>query len=94
MVASVGTESGYVPYTAYSTTKEFLAKNKELLQSFTKAIEKGQKYVEEHTAAEVAKVIAPQFKETDEKTIEKSLIVTHNRTAIRPIPILRKTALP
>lgn len=71
VVASVGTESGYVPYTAYSTTKKFLAKNKELLQSFTKAIEKGQKYVEEHTAAEVAKVIAPQFKETDEKTIEK-----------------------
>ena len=71
VVASVGTESGYVPYTAYSTTKEFLAKNKELLQSFTKAIEKGQKYVEEHTAAEVAEVIAPQFKETDEKTIEK-----------------------
>lgn len=71
VVASVGTESGYVPYTAYSTTKEYLKKNKELLQSFTKAIEKGQKYVEEHTAAEVAEVIAPQFKETDEKTIEK-----------------------
>ena len=75
VVASVGTESGYVPYTAYSTTKEFLAKNKELLQSFTKAIEKGQKYVEEHTAAEVAEVIAPQFKETDEKTIEKPPVI-------------------
>lgn len=71
VVASVGTESGYVPYTAYSTTKTFLKENKELLQSFINAIEKGQKYVEEHTAAEVAEVIAPQFKETDEKTIEK-----------------------
>ena len=71
VVASVGTESGYVPYTAYSTTKTFLSKNKELLQSFINAIEKGQKYVEEHTAAEVAEIIAPQFKETDEKTIAK-----------------------
>ena len=71
VVASVGTESGYVPYTAYSTTKTFLTKNKELLQSFINAIEKGQKYVEEHTAAEVAEIIAPQFKETDEETIAK-----------------------
>ena len=71
VVASVGTESGYVPYTAYSTTKEFLSKNKELLQSFIDAIEKGQNYVKEHSAAEVAEVIAPQFKETDVKTIEK-----------------------
>ncbi len=71
VVASVGMESGYVPYTAYSTTKSFLAENKEVLRAFTRAIEKGQKYVEEHTAREVAQVIAPQFTDTEEKTIEK-----------------------
>ena len=35
------------------------------------AIEKGQQYVNTHTPKEVAKVIAPQFKDTDRKTIEK-----------------------
>ncbi|MCD8018137.1 MAG: ABC transporter substrate-binding protein [Clostridiales bacterium] len=71
VVASVGMESGYVPYTAYSVKKSFLEENRALLQAFTNAIEKGQKYVEEHTAAEVAKVIAPQFTDTDVETIEK-----------------------
>ena len=71
VVASVGTESDYVPYTAYCAKKSYLDSHKELLTAFTRAIEKGQKYVKEHTPAEIAKIIAPQFKDTDEKTIEK-----------------------
>lgn len=71
VVASVGTESGYVPYTAYSTTKSYLETHKDLLFAFTKAIEKGQKYVAEHTSEEIAKVIAPQFTDTDVETITK-----------------------
>ena len=71
VVASVGKESGYVPYTAYSVKKSYLESHKELLEAFTRAIEKGQQYVNTHTPKEVAKVIAPQFKDTDRKTIEK-----------------------
>lgn len=71
VVASVGEESGYVPYTAYSTTKSYMENHKELLEAFTRAIEKGQRYVNTHTPAQIAKVIAPQFKDTDKKTIEK-----------------------
>ena len=71
VVASVGKESGYVPYTAYSVKKSYLKSHKELLEAFTRAIEKGQQYVNTHTPKEVAKVIAPQFKDTDRKTIEK-----------------------
>lgn len=70
VVASVGTESGYVPYTAYSVTKSYLESHKDILTAFTKAIEKGQKYVAEHTAEEVADVIAPQFTDTDKETIQ------------------------
>lgn len=71
VVASVGKESGYVPYTAYSVKKSYLESHKELLEAFTRAIEKGQQYVNTHTPKEVAKVIAPQFKDIDRKTIEK-----------------------
>ncbi|MBQ9156643.1 MAG: ABC transporter substrate-binding protein [Eubacterium sp.] len=73
VVASVGTESGYVPYTAYSCRQSYLSEHKELLQAFTRAIEKGQQFVKDHTAAEIAKVIAPQFPDTDITTIEKIL---------------------
>ena len=69
VVASVGKESGYVPYTAYSVKKSYLESHKELLEAFTRAIEKGQQYVNTHTPEEIAASIQPQFSETDTATI-------------------------
>lgn len=63
-MASLGTESGYVPYTAYCARKSYMEKNPELIQKFTNAIQKGMDYVNSHSAEEIAKTIAPQFKET------------------------------
>jgi NitT/TauT family transport system substrate-binding protein len=71
VVASLGVESGYVPYTAYCAKKSFLEAEPEVVQSFTNAIQKGLNYVNSHTAAEIAAVIAPQFAETDVSDIEK-----------------------
>lgn len=65
VVASLGTESGYVPYTAYSAKKSFLEKNPHIIQSFTNAIQKGLNYVNSHSAEEIAQVIHPQFPDTD-----------------------------
>lgn len=67
ILASVGEAGGEVPYTAYFAAPDC---DKELLQKFTNAIYKGQKYVQEHTAAEIAKSIAPSFEETDIAVIE------------------------
>lgn len=64
VVASLGTESGYVPYTAYSARKSFIEANPQLIQQFTNAIQKGIDYVNSHTAQEIAQTIQPQFKET------------------------------
>ena len=69
VVASLGTDSGYVPYTAYSAKKSYLDKHPEIIQSFTKALQKGMDFVQIHTPEEIASVIAPQFPETDLKTI-------------------------
>ncbi len=65
VVASLGIDSGYVPYTAYSAKQSFLKEHPELVQGFTNALQKGMDYVQNHTPEEIAKVIAPQFKETD-----------------------------
>lgn len=69
MVASLGTDSGYVPYTAYSAKKSFMEKNPETVQKFTNAIQKGLDYVNSHSAEEIAKTIQPQFKETPVENI-------------------------
>ena len=65
VVASLGEDSGYVPYTSFSAKKSYLEKNRDTVQAFTNALQKGMDYVQSHTPAEIAKVIAPQFQETD-----------------------------
>lgn len=69
VVASLGEASGYVPYTAFCAKKSFIEENPELIQAFTNALQKGMDYVNSHTPEEIAKVIKPQFKETDLDTI-------------------------
>lgn len=69
VVASLGTDSGYVPYTAYCANKSFIEKHPDVIQGFTNAIQKGLDYVNSHTSSEIAEVIAPQFPETDLDTI-------------------------
>ena len=69
VVASLGTDSGYVPYTAYSAKQSYIKENPEVIQKFTNAIQKGMDYVNSHSAEEIAKVIQPQFKETELENI-------------------------
>ena len=69
VVSSVGVESGYVPYTAFSAKKSYLDKNKDLIQSFTNALQKGMDYTVSHSSEEIAKTIQPQFSETDLDTL-------------------------
>lgn len=68
-MASLGEDSGYVPYTAFSAKKSYIENNPEVIQAFTNALQKGMDYVQTHTSAEIAEVIAPQFAETDIDTI-------------------------
>ena len=69
VVASLGVDSGYVPYTSYSAKSSFMEKNPEMIQKITNALQKGMDYVQNHTSEEIAKVIAPQFAETDLQTL-------------------------
>lgn len=69
VVASLGEDSGYVPYTSFSAKKSYLEQNKDTVQAFTDALQKGMDYVQSHTPEEIAKAISPQFPETDMETL-------------------------
>lgn len=71
VVASLGEDSGYVPYTAYCAKQSFLTEHPDIVQGFTNALQKGMDYVNSHTPEEIAKVIQPQFAETDIDTLTK-----------------------
>ena len=71
VVASLGVDSGYVPYTAYCAKQSYLNRHPEIIQSFTNAIQKGLAYVNSHSADEIAETIQPQFPETDRAAIAR-----------------------
>lgn len=74
VVGSIGLLSGEVPYTAFNAKKSYIKDNEELIKSFTKAIDKGLKFVNDNNAEEIAKSIINQFPDTslqDATTIVK-----------------------
>ena len=69
VIASLGVDSGYVPYTAFSAKESYLTEHPEVIQAFTNALQKGMDYVASHTPEEIAEAIQPQFEENDLETI-------------------------
>ena len=69
VVASLGVDSGYVPYTSYSAKTSYMKKNPDIMQKFTNALQKGMDYVQSHTPEKIAEVIKPQFPETELDTV-------------------------
>ncbi len=69
VVASIGKEGGYIPYTCYSSTKKYIEKNPDIIQKFTNALYKGMVWVQEHSSEEVAEAVLPQFPDTDKEVL-------------------------
>lgn len=93
VVSSLGVESGMVPYTAFSAKKSYIEKNPEIIQSFTNAIQKGLNYVANHTPEEIAKVIQPQFTETDSDTLVKIVTRYYDQKTWKDNLIFQKDSL-
>ena len=64
ILASIGQESGEIPYTAYFASQAYMKDHADIVQRFTNAIARAQKWIAEHDAAETAEIIAPQFPDT------------------------------
>lgn len=73
IVAAVGDEAGEIPYTAYFAKKSYIEDNADLIQRFTNAIYKGQQWVMEHSAREVAEVVQDSFADTDLDLLESAV---------------------
>lgn len=69
MVASLGVDSGYVPYTAFSAKDSYMKEHPEVIKGFVAALRKGMDDVYSHTPEEIADMISPQFPDTDKETM-------------------------
>ena len=90
VVASVGEASGEIPYTAYFAKKSYIKNNSELIQKFTNAIYKGQKWVEEHSMKEVAEVIKDFFPDTDVELLASVLQSYKDIDAWKTAPVMKE----
>ncbi|MBS4200094.1 ABC transporter substrate-binding protein [Bacillus sp. FJAT-49732] len=70
IVASFGEESGEVPYTSFMAKESYIAKNEEIVEKFVRALYKAQKWVDENSAKDIAKVVQPFFEDSDLATLE------------------------
>ena len=64
VVAYIGELGGEVPYTAYNARCSYIMENKEIIEKFTKAVNKGLEYVYSHTSEEVAQIVSKYFPDT------------------------------
>ncbi|MBR1676770.1 MAG: ABC transporter substrate-binding protein [Clostridia bacterium] len=73
IVASVGKESGEIPYTAFTALKSYLDKNGETVEKFIKAMYKAIKYLNETDETTVAESLLKQFPDTSLNSISTAL---------------------
>ena len=71
ILASVGEASGEIPYTCYYADKKYIEENKDIIESFVRALYKGQKWVKEHSARDTAEAIKDFFPDSDIELLEK-----------------------
>ena len=92
VVASVGESAGEVPYTAYCAKKSYIENNEDIIQGFTNAIYKGEQWVKNHSAREVAEAIQDFFPDTTIESLETSVEKYKEIDAWKENPILKEEA--
>lgn len=71
VVASVGELGGTVPYTAYHAKKSYIEENPDVIESFTKAIQKGLDFVHNNNSEKIADAIIDYFPDTSRNDLVK-----------------------
>lgn len=93
VLLSVGSVSGEIPYTAYMAKISYIKDNEDTIQAFTKAVYKGQQYIKEHTAEEIAEVIKGQFPDTDTDSLAVSIQRYKDADVWNDTPVMKQEAL-
>lgn len=93
ILTSIGQESGEIPYTAYFASQSYIKDHSDIIQAFTNAIAKGQKWVQEHSAAEIAAAIVDQFPDTSLEVLTSVAQRYKDIDAWNATPVMKQEAL-
>ena len=93
ILASLGKSSGEIPYTAYFARKSYIEQNPAIIQKFTNAIYKGQRWVDTHTPEKIAQVIKPHFPDADTEILTTVVKRYKEQNTWKKDPILSENDL-
>ena len=73
IVSAIGMDSGEIPYTCYSATPSYLAKNGDKVEKFLRCVWKGTEFAMTHSAKQCAELVAPYFEGTTLELLEMAI---------------------
>lgn len=73
IVASVGAETGEIPYTAFTANRSYINANEDTIKNFLRAIIRGYNYLMSADIEDVIKAIKPSFDGTSDELLRISL---------------------
>ena len=92
ILSSIGEESGEIPYTTYYAKDSYIKNHPDIIENFTRAIYKAQKWVQNNTSKDIAEVIAPFFPDTDLDILTRVVERYKSIDAWCDTPIMKKDA--
>lgn len=93
VLCSIGEQSGLIPYTAYFANRSYMEENGDVVQRFTNAIARAQRWMAEHSDREVAEAIADQFPDTSVEVLERVAARYRAIDAWSATPVMEQDAL-
>lgn len=69
LLGAVADYTGEITYTAYSTSIKYFNENKDVIEKFTRALYRGQQFVQNATDEEIAREIQPFFNDIELKDL-------------------------
>lgn len=93
ILASMGQESGEIPYTAFFASQSYLRDNAETVQKFTNIIAKAQRFARESEPSVVAKAVAAQFPDTDLAVLTTVVKRYQESDVWNDTPVMKQEAL-
>ncbi len=73
IVASVGQESGEIPYTCFAAKESYIKNNPEKIDGLLRAVTRAVKYVNETDSDTVAELLVPYFTGTGKESLKDSV---------------------
>ncbi len=92
MVASIGQESGEVPYTAFMATSTWLEKNEDKAEKFLTAVVKGYEYLMTADVEDVADALMPSFTGSTRTSIKNAIVSYKAIDAWVDTPVMKESA--